>query len=117
MQALEASLSFLVFVSMASVLMVPEESGHIDDSLHRAHLAEDAWRVLYLRGALENMSRPELEAELSLIEAETGFCIFIDGVVYTNCRGPAAAHHITASLQKTVVVNGAPRRLTFSIGR
>jgi hypothetical protein len=116
MQVLEASLSFLVFVSMTSMLMVAEEPDHIDDSLYRIQVAEDVWRVLYLRGALSDFSRAELEAELSMIGEETGFCVFIDGVVYTNCRGPADTHHLTASLQKTLVINGSPKRLTFSLG-
>jgi hypothetical protein len=116
MQLLEASLSFMVLVSCSSMLLL-EEPDHIDDSLHRLQLAEDIWRVLYLRGALDGMERDRLEPELAAIGQETGSCIFIEGVQYTNCRGPGEPHMLTASMQKTVLVNGTPQRVSFSFGR
>jgi len=121
MQTLEAMVSFVFFLSLCShLLLSPEESYYIDDSLYRFQLAEDVWRVLYLRGNFRDFGaadRDELEKEFALIENETGLCIFMDGVQFTNCRGDSQPHHITASLTKTVVYDGAPKNLRFSIGK
>jgi len=120
MQTFEALVSFLFFVFLSSYLLgLTEEQRHVDDSLYRIQLAEDAWRVLYLRGSFEDFGpnkRAQLEEELDTIEEETALCVFIDGVFMTSCRGGSQEHQLTASLRKTVLYDGEPRNVTFSIG-
>jgi hypothetical protein len=120
MQTFEALISLLVFVSAVSLLLQVEEDSHIDDSLYRIQLAEDAWRVLYLRGSFQDFrpqSREAVEGEVSALGEEAGLCIFIDGVFITNCRGGPQEHRITASMRKAAVYDGVPRNFTFSIGK
>lgn len=121
MQAFEALVSFLFFVFLSSFLLnLAGEQRYVDDSLYRVQLAEDAWRVLYLRGDFEDFGpnkRSQLEDELETIEDETGLCVFIDGVFITSCRGGSREHQLTASLRKTVIYTGALKNVTFSIGR
>lgn len=117
MQTIEACLSFLALISLSSLLVLPEGPRNTDDSLYRLQLAEDIWRVLFLRGAFDGIERDSLERELEAIGKETGLCIFIDGVVYTNCRGSDEPHSLTVSMQKTVLVEGVPETVSFSFGR
>ncbi len=120
MQTLEAMLSFVFLLFLCSHLFFSiEESRHTNDALYRLQLAEDVWRVLYLRGNFadfQSSNRYELEQEFALIGNETGLCIFMDGVQFTNCRG-GRPRHITAALTKTVIYEGTPRSFTFSIGK
>jgi len=119
MQALEASLSLLVFASIAPLaLSAIQEPAH-EHPLYRLQLAEDAWRVLYLRGDFEDFGdgkRAQIERDLSLIGVETGMCCFLEGVRFTNCRGPEGMR-VTASIRRTVISEGNPLAVTFSIGR
>lgn len=121
MQTLEAIVSFVFFLSLCSHLLLSlEESRYTDDSIYRIQLAEDVWRVLHLRGNFKDFEaadRDGLEKDFALIENETGLCIFMDGVQFTNCRGDSQPHHITASLTKTVIYDGAPKSFRFSIGK
>lgn len=120
MQTFEALISFLFFAFLSSSLLgLGGEQRYTDDSLYRIQLAEDAWRILYLRGNFEDFGpykHMQLEDELEIIEAETGLCIFIDGIFITSCRGGSEEHQITASLRKTMLYDGVPRNVTFSIG-
>ncbi|MBU0532976.1 hypothetical protein KKB44_05785 [Candidatus Micrarchaeota archaeon] len=119
MQTIEASISFLFFVSITAYILSTTEPIPTNDSLYRIQLIEDVWRVLYLRGDFENLGSSthiHLEDDLVLIGNETGLCIFIDGVFITNCRGGTQPHNITASLTKTAIYDGKPRTFTFSLG-
>ena len=120
MQTVEAMISFLFFVAIATPMLLQLEAQHdVDDSPYRMQLAEDAWRVLCLRGTLHNItneSTGSVERELSAVGDETGLCMFIDGVRFTNCRD-GRKRTITASLRKTVFYDGTPQGVTFSIGR
>jgi len=120
MQSIEAMVSFLFFVTIASgILLQLENQRDIDDSVYRVQLAEDAWRVLYLRGDFRDFSdakRAALEQELAAIGDETGLCFFMDGVRFTNCRD-SEPHATAVSLRKTVFYDGKPQNFTFSIGR
>lgn len=126
MQSLEAILSLMFLVSVVSFLLVSLEGQKLDDSLYRVQLAEDAWRVLYLRGDFQDFSdskRPVLESDLAAIGSETGLCIFMGGIQFTNCRD-GQEHDITASLTKTLVYYDAdqpqasrPEAYTFSIAK
>jgi len=92
----------------------------IDDSLYRLQLADDAWRVLYLRGAFEGFTssdadRSALEEELGLLGDETGLCFFLGGIEHTNCRD-GREHHITVSARRSLFVDSAIQGYAFSLG-
>ena len=54
MQTLEAVISFSVFMLFTTyVLLQIDDYSGVDDSLYRYQLANDVWRVLYLRGGFE----------------------------------------------------------------
>jgi len=120
-QSIEAMISLLVFLSLASLVL----SAHpgppaLDDSLYRMQLAEDAWRLLYLRGNLRDLGpekRAMVESDMVEIGKQTGFCIFMQGVEFTNCRGGSVSHADLISLRRTVLVGGQPTTVTFTISR
>jgi hypothetical protein len=45
----------------------------------------------------------------------TGLCFFLNGTSFTNCRGGEEKHEKTVSLDRTLLINGTPRALRFSI--
>ncbi|MEW6035025.1 MAG: hypothetical protein AB1529_00290 [Candidatus Micrarchaeota archaeon] len=119
MQTIEAMLSLLFFASIASLALSAAPAHQVDDSLYRLHLAEDAWRVLYLRGDLRDLGgsrRAHVESEMALIQEQAGFCLFMSGIEFTNCRD-GASHERVAALARTVIYDGYPRRVTFSVQR
>ncbi len=117
MQTLEAMMSLLFFISAASLALASFETQPADDSLYRLQLAEDAWRVLYLRGDFKYFDDGQsLEADMAEIGEQTSLCLFMDGIEVTNCRGGTEEHGMTASITRTAVYRGEPRRFTFSIG-
>jgi len=121
MQTFEAMMSFLVFTSiMLAVLENPGDQGGIDDSLLRLQLAEDAWRVMYLRGDFRDFNgagNGRIRNDMEAISRETGLCVFLMGSSnYTSCRG-GERHEITASIRRTVVSGNAPRSMAFSLGK
>jgi hypothetical protein len=118
MQTLEAMLSLLFFASIASLALSEAPAPRLDDSLYRLHLAEDAWRVLYLRGDFRDFnasSRAHVEAEMAIIHDRTGLCIFMSGVEFTDCRNEPWEHDMVASISRTVIYDGHPRRVSFSL--
>ncbi|MBD3210022.1 hypothetical protein GF318_01430 [Candidatus Micrarchaeota archaeon] len=121
MQTVEAVVSLLFFASVCSFLFSDiQESRQIDDSLYRAQIGEDIWRVLYLRGNFRDFnsnSRYGVEQELDEISELTGYCVFLNGIYITNCRGGIQQHDTIVSLEKSVVYHGVPRNLAFSIAK
>ncbi|MBN1169879.1 hypothetical protein JXA56_02550 [Candidatus Micrarchaeota archaeon] len=117
MQSLESIISFFFFISITTAIMASYSPQQIDDSLYILQLAEDSWRVAYLRGAFENSpSRESLEKEFAILSAQTDLCFFIDGIYITSCRG-GEKHQMTASLSRTIIHEGEPKAHTFSIGK
>jgi hypothetical protein len=120
MQSMEAAFSLIVFLSISTAfLMRLEPPKAIDDSLYRIQLADDAWRVLYLRNHMDNLSessRDAIEADLRAMGETSSLCFFFRGVDFTNCRDDSP-HAMSASVSKTVIVDGRPERFTFSIGK
>ncbi len=128
MQTIEALISLMFLVAMASALLAPLQGQAIDDSLYRAQLAGDAWRVLYLRGDFTDFGNASLpgtngmdrelaertRADVETFGSETGLCIFLAGVVSSNCRGVPDTE-TTVSVERTVVYSGRPVTLTLSM--
>jgi hypothetical protein len=118
MQTFEALISLFLLVSIIPLFFLDNEN-YIDDSLYRAQLTEDAWRVLYLRGNFQDFGpskHADVENDITILGEQTDLCLFLDGVWITNCRGGSASHAITASLDKTVVYDKILKNVTFSIG-
>jgi hypothetical protein len=119
MQTVEAVLSFLAFAAISSSLMMAVHPVPQDDSLYRLQLAEDVWRVLYLRGDLAPGSGEDglaLESDVRGIGDEAGLCVFIRGIETANCRG-GPEREMTVSVSRTMFVNGSLRSVTLSLGR
>ncbi len=125
LQTIESTLSFLCFMFVVVALLSSQTppSG-IDSSLYRLELAEDAWRVLYLRGALDdgvpsigNDSErlAKVETELTTLGNATSLCFFFEGLRATNCRGEQQEMFIT--VHRIVIVGGKPIQVAFSIGK
>ncbi len=120
MQTLEAILSLAVFASI--VLYALQGGGRLgapDDSLYRMHLAEDAWRILFLRGDFEDFSesrRAEIEQDLDALGNRSSLCFFINGTRYTNCRGGLEGHRISIAIARTLFIDGRPAQVRFSLG-
>jgi hypothetical protein len=121
MQTFEALMSFLVFTSI--MLAAAEYAGAprgIDDSLLRLQLAEDAWRVMYLRGDFRDFGSAgsgRMRADMETITNETGLCVFLMGSSnYTSCRG-GERHEMTASIHRVLITGSTPRPVTFSLGK
>jgi hypothetical protein len=120
MQTVEAMLSLAVFLSIL-LCAVPalEDAQGPDDSLYRMQLAQDAWRVLYLRGDFEDFGegrRGAIEKDLDVLGRETSLCIFLNGTRFTNCRGGRISHTISVSLSRTLILDGQPAVVRFSLG-
>lgn len=120
MQTIEAILSLLVFLSVASLVLSADPGPPpVDDSLYRMQLAEDAWRVLYLRGAFRDLGpekRAAVESDMAEIGAQTGLCIFMSGIEFTNCRD-GESHENTASIRRVVLLGGQLQTVTFTLSR
>ncbi len=121
MQSFEAMMSFLVFTSiMLAVIEAEGEPRGIDDSLLRLQIAQDAWRVLYLRGDFRdfgNAGSGRIRADMESISSETNLCVFLMGSSnYTSCRG-GEKHELTASIRRAIIIGNSPRLVTFSLGK
>lgn len=118
MQTLEAIISFTVFMFFTtSVLLQLEDYQGVDDSLYRYQLANDVWRVLYLRGNFEYLqNEQQLDHELDSIDEMTGLCTYIGGQRSTSeyCRGKETLEHIS-SVEHVVLINGVPKSRTLSL--
>ncbi len=120
MQSLEAFLS-LFFLVLISISVLSFEEKRIDDSLYKLELANDVWRVLYLKGDFEDFSFNEgnkaaarAGQDLKQITEMTGICVFIGGERLTSCRGEETGEHII-SIKKLLVVDGAPQKITLTL--
>jgi len=121
MQTFEAILSFLFLLAIASLMLKSFYIAPLDDSLYRMQLSEDAWRVLYLRGDFHDYSdatdqkRSAIEKDLGSLGNETGLCFFLEGVRITDCRGGSSTREMNVVLHKTIIMDGAPKNITFSV--
>ena len=119
MQTIEAVFSLMFFLSISGAVLTAAEPKPLDDSLYHMQLANDAWRVLYLRDGFQglgNDSRYILEKDLVSLGNQSGMCYFIHGIEMTNCRGREISDFYLKS-RRTVVYDGRIRTVTFSIGK
>ena len=118
MQTIEiiiSSLFLLIFFSLISSNVSIEKS--TDISLQKQHIYSDIWRTLELRGDLEKLDdlhRQDVESDLDNIGSITGYCIFIEGERFTNCRG-AAVGQLLLTDERIVISDAKPRKVIYSV--
>ena len=84
MHTLEAVFSLIVFVGFSTMLTLGADAP-TDYSLYQYQLANDVWRVLYLRHGVALLYNPSIAAEdMEEITSETGLCIESD--FYSTCE-------------------------------
>ena len=120
MQTLEAIISFTVFMVFTSyVLLQLEDYNGIDDSLYRYQLANDVWRVLYLKGDFKDLSvsnaNDKIVPDLDEIERLTGICTYFKGVFVTSCTRGVDCDNKLASISHAAIVDGVASKSTLSL--
>lgn len=120
MQTLEAIFSLFMLVLLSMPLLALEEKP-TDNSLYRLQLANDVWRVLYLKGDFKDFSfdknnpvHARAEADLDKITELTGICVFISGEQLTSCRGEKTGEQII-TMEKVLVVDGMPKKVSLML--
>lgn len=116
---MEAAISLVVLVSFLSFGLLHHPVQH--SRLYEYELAEDAWRVLYLRGGFgpvwtaEGVLGPDegkLNADAGEITGLTGLCVAMDGLQVASCLPGEGA----IVLHKAVSGGGAPAHVLFRMG-
>lgn len=110
MQSLEAIFSLIFLLSILSTIPIEKEKQ--DNSLYLLFLAEDSWKVLYLKNVFHEINREETEYRLKEISELTGFCYYLSGIRYTSCRGNPTENII--SINK-LIYDGSLKNVTFSL--
>ncbi len=125
MQSLEAVLSLLVFL-LITTQIIPFDAKPVNDSLYRIQLANDVWRVLYLKNDFEDFSfttgNPSLNsAEKNLIDITdvTGICVSVRGFGLWSCRPGNVYGWVNGeqiiTIKKILVVSGVPSEVTLTL--
>jgi hypothetical protein len=84
MHTLEAVFSLIVLVGFSMMLTLGADAP-TDYSLYQYQLANDVWRVLYLRHGVALLYDPSIAIDdLERITSETGLCIETD--FYSTCE-------------------------------
>ncbi|MEM3499236.1 MAG: hypothetical protein QXF35_00935 [Candidatus Bilamarchaeaceae archaeon] len=117
MQTLEAAFSFLFFFFFATYVLLQLDYTKPSYSLYEYQLANDVWRVLYLTKALEYypLNQPYLEQRMDEVESLTGFCIYMEGIRVSSCRGGPACSENKITLEKIWFEMGTPQNIQFTI--
>ncbi|MEW5996009.1 MAG: hypothetical protein AB1657_00230 [Candidatus Micrarchaeota archaeon] len=113
-KTLEATISLVVLLSFLSFGLLHYPVQH--SRLYEYELAEDAWRVLYLKGGfdvweLETGNR-KLNEDAEEITELTGLCVAMDGLQVASCLPGEGA----IVLHKTVSSGGEPIQVLFRMG-
>ena len=117
MQTAEALISFTFFLFFATFMLTQLDYAKPGYALYEYQLANDAWRVLYLKGALNDFKSGSSTAALAMEEigAKTGFCLYAQGVQTTNCRNGQACSYNRIMLHKIWFDHGVPKQLDFTV--
>lgn len=118
-KTLEATISLVVLLSFLSYGLLHYPVQH--SRMYAYELAEDAWRVLYLRGGFgpawgaEGVLGPDetkLNEDAEEISELTGLCVAMDGLQVASCLPGEGA----LALHKTVSGGGEPIQVLFRMG-
>ncbi len=128
-KTLEAAISLVVLVSFLSFGLLHYPVQH--SQLYEYELAEDAWRVLYLRGGFEPLwkladgcsgledgcgvlwpNEDKMNVDVERITELTGLCVAMDGLQVASCLPGEGA----IVLHKTVSSGGEQMTFAFRMG-
>ena len=128
-KTLEATISLVVLLSFLSFGLLHYPVQH--SRLYEYELAEDAWRVLYLRGGFgpewklgegcDNLedgcgvlwpNETSMNRDVERITGLTGLCVAMDGLQVASCLPGEGA----LVLHKTVSSGGEPMTFAFRMG-
>jgi len=120
MQTLEAIISFMFFLFFATYMLAELDYTKPNYALYQYQLANDVWRVLYLKGALKDFSSTTTGHLIARTEMEnigelTGFCIYLQGIQTTNCLGNPGCSENNVEMKKTWFDGGIPKEMTFTV--
>ncbi len=85
MKSFEALLSLLAVVSFS--LMVLQQHAELDDALYKYQLANDVWRIWYLKGHLATFDKHGMNSDAEKITELTGNCIYLEEEDVASCIG------------------------------
>ena len=122
MKTIEALISLLVLLSFASVTLIqPVQPG---PSLQEYQLAEDAWRIAYLKGCF-NQSVPSLKPDHEMrecllpvfeeINRQTSLKLSCDTEIQVAV-GEGLPREGAVLIKKTVILNGVPAIVEMRAG-
>ena len=117
MQTLEAIISFTFFMFFATFMLAQLDYTKPNYSLYQYQLANDIWRVLYLKGALKDYSSSNLFAEQIMTDIYDGtrLCSYIEGIQTTSCRGGPACSGYNITMKKVWFEDGVPKEMAFKV--
>lgn len=111
MNTLEAIFSFLVLLSLLPfIINIPDYS--VDNSHYSLKLAEDIWRVLYLRGDLEGFDKDALNKDVEEISTLTSLCISVEEEDVASCI-PEGQPLV---IKRIAFIKGNPKIISLKIG-
>ena len=123
MKMVEALISLVVLLSFTSLSIL--HAPHHPSQLQKYQLAEDVWRVAYLKGCFnqsldypvgaENQVENCLNPVLREIEQETGLPIAFYSPIEA-AAGPGLPGENSILLKKTIILDGAPRIVEVRVG-
>lgn len=111
MNTLEAILSFLILLSLLPVLLTIQDYT-IDTSHYNLKLAEDVWRVLYLKNDLRGFDKINLNKDLKEIYELTSLCVLIEEEDVASC----IPNEATVVIKRVAFINGNPKTITIQVG-
>ena len=121
MQSIEAVISLMCLVMLLSFLLgaAADQQG-IDDSLYKFQLANDVWRILFLKGHLQDFSFDQASTQRDLVEQDleeihflTGLCTHMGGIKASSCRGIPTTEVVT--VKKMLYVDGLPSNTSLTL--
>jgi len=116
MQTLEATFSFLFFFLIAAYALTQLEYTKPNYDIYKYQLANDIWRVVYLKNGLSYypLSQPIIENQLNEIKDKTGLCAYIEGIDTTSCRGISCTDS-KITMEKIWFKYGQPNVVRFTM--
>ena len=127
MKTIEALISLVVLLSFTSLALLEAPKPH--SSLYQHQLAEDVWRVAYLKGCFNQSSILGASPSPGIVEGEMRECFMREVApiledssmdVSFDQRIPVLIGNYPSEdrvvVTKTVIINGIPERVTLSVG-
>lgn len=111
MQTFEFIIGLLTFLLIAQILS-SSPNVSVDDSLYKYQLANDVWRVFYLKGHLTSFDKIGLNSDANKITSLTGLCIEFEEEDVTSC----IVKNQLITINKLAYYNGKINSLTIKIG-